>query len=447
MDEEMQDFVEFDPDYEFDAARFYDFTRLESFSEAEEAQLWFRFAPSYPPSPFNVKVNWSEDCAVAEVVDCMSSDGGDTSEGGSTREIEDGGSEYYTEIDPDIEKLKSKPLSKSSKLKTSTFMKPTVSHLAKQSKERSQKFVTKAYERDTLIQPGFECEATKRQKLESGYQRKVAQLKHHAPLSHKSSKKVGSVETSSINHRSKVTIPREPDLETAQRAKNRRFRPKNASEGCQQGDQLPYTFKARPLNRKILEAPSLALPKRSKPKSPVFQMFQLKTMERAMQHSSASVLSAHDLNSVISSESTKDNGPLSESAFEQNHEALDRFKAGFSNKKFPSKRHTRVVWNNKNVPNIPTDLKEPAEKQPSEIPPIELFNKLSLKSECGTSIYKSKSDQVTKRSKENKPGSIQHEFKRILGKVNNCEGTRMNPDITYQHHMNRYIVVGSWAKP
>ena len=40
---------------------------------------------------FNVKVNWSEDFAVAEVVDCMSSDGGDTSEGGSTREIEDGG--------------------------------------------------------------------------------------------------------------------------------------------------------------------------------------------------------------------------------------------------------------------------------------------------------------------------------------------------------------------
>ena len=38
-----------------------------------------------------MKVNWSEDCAVAEVVDCMSSDGGDTSEGGSTREIEDGG--------------------------------------------------------------------------------------------------------------------------------------------------------------------------------------------------------------------------------------------------------------------------------------------------------------------------------------------------------------------
>lgn len=46
----MEDFFEFDLDYEYDAACFYDFTRPESLSESEEAQLWFRFAPSYPPS-------------------------------------------------------------------------------------------------------------------------------------------------------------------------------------------------------------------------------------------------------------------------------------------------------------------------------------------------------------------------------------------------------------
>lgn len=46
----MQDFIEFDPDYEFDAARFYDFTSPESLSDSEEAERWFRFAPSYPPS-------------------------------------------------------------------------------------------------------------------------------------------------------------------------------------------------------------------------------------------------------------------------------------------------------------------------------------------------------------------------------------------------------------
>lgn len=436
----MEDFIEFDPDYEFDAARFYDFTRPEPLFESEEAQRWFRFAPTYPPSPFNVKVNWSEDFAVPEVADAASSGSGDASEVASSREIEDGGSEYYyTDMAPDIEILKKESLSKSSKLKTSTLMKPTASHLAKQSKARSQKFGTEVYETGTHIQPGFECEATKRQKLESGYQRKVAQLKHQAPFSHKLSKKVGSVDKNSIYHRCKVTIPKEPDLETAQRATNRRFRSKNASEAGQQVDHNPYTFKARPLNRKILESPSLAPPKRSKPQMPVFQMFQLKTMERAMQHSSASVLSAHDLNSVISSECTNYNGPLSESALEQNHEALDKFKAQYSNNKVPSRRHTRAVWNDKKVPIIPTDLKDPAEKQPSAKPPIELFNKLSLKSEFGTALYKAKSNQVTKRSKENKPGSIQPELKRFVGKPNNCESTRRNPEIAYQYNMNRSL--------
>lgn len=42
--------VEIDIDYEFDAARFFDFTREESVDEAREAEMWFDFAQSYPPS-------------------------------------------------------------------------------------------------------------------------------------------------------------------------------------------------------------------------------------------------------------------------------------------------------------------------------------------------------------------------------------------------------------
>lgn len=38
------------PDYEFDAAQFFDFTRPETRSEEEEAELWFNSAPVYPPS-------------------------------------------------------------------------------------------------------------------------------------------------------------------------------------------------------------------------------------------------------------------------------------------------------------------------------------------------------------------------------------------------------------
>lgn len=56
MEEEMEvelpvfEAREIDLEYEFDAARFFDFTREESFAEAREAELWFESAPNYPPS-------------------------------------------------------------------------------------------------------------------------------------------------------------------------------------------------------------------------------------------------------------------------------------------------------------------------------------------------------------------------------------------------------------
>lgn len=48
----MEQFVyeEIDPDYEFDASRFYDFTLPETNTEAREAERWFESAESYPPS-------------------------------------------------------------------------------------------------------------------------------------------------------------------------------------------------------------------------------------------------------------------------------------------------------------------------------------------------------------------------------------------------------------
>lgn len=56
MDEEMEvepvifEAYEVDIEYEFDAARYFDFTREESFDEASQAELWFQSAGSYPPS-------------------------------------------------------------------------------------------------------------------------------------------------------------------------------------------------------------------------------------------------------------------------------------------------------------------------------------------------------------------------------------------------------------
>lgn len=58
MDEEMEEnsvmytftAIEIDLDYEFDAARFFDFSRDESLQETLEAELWFQSRGSYPPS-------------------------------------------------------------------------------------------------------------------------------------------------------------------------------------------------------------------------------------------------------------------------------------------------------------------------------------------------------------------------------------------------------------
>lgn len=41
---------EVDIDYEFDAARYFNFTREETPVEARRAELWFESAKSYPPS-------------------------------------------------------------------------------------------------------------------------------------------------------------------------------------------------------------------------------------------------------------------------------------------------------------------------------------------------------------------------------------------------------------
>lgn len=43
-------FFDFEPDYEFDAPRFFDFSFPESQSDINVAESWFRTAPSYPPS-------------------------------------------------------------------------------------------------------------------------------------------------------------------------------------------------------------------------------------------------------------------------------------------------------------------------------------------------------------------------------------------------------------
>ncbi|XP_060175572.1 uncharacterized protein LOC132606177 [Lycium barbarum] len=111
--------------------------------------------------------------------------------------------------------LKSEP--RSSNARVSTLMKPTASHLAKL---RSLKPPSKKDERSSWNSSVSYNAAPKRQKLESGYLRKV-------------------------------TVPRDPQLETMQRAQRRSFRSNNDSESSDHAKDRGHPSKSQPLNTKL----------------------------------------------------------------------------------------------------------------------------------------------------------------------------------------------------
>lgn len=86
-------------------------------------------------------------------------------------------------------------------------------------------------------------------------------------------------------HPLKLTRPKEPDLVTSQRARPTRI--KSSAELEEEMIANMPKFKARPLNKKILEAPTLAALPRRTPQLPEFQEFNLKTSERALLHVNA----------------------------------------------------------------------------------------------------------------------------------------------------------------
>ncbi|CAN6705578.1 unnamed protein product [Malus baccata var. baccata] len=201
MDEEMVEFVreafeggEIDMDYEFDAPKFYDFTRPETGREAEEAEEWLRSSGGYQPSLYEV-------VSYCHVLWCFNTIRTPYSHGSR-----------YSNTKPKSPG-KSPPLSRSS-----TLMKPTASQLAKQNHcrevhsnrllRRMAKKLRKLDEKSQNSPPPM-----KRQKLEAGCVRKVAeQLKHQPLWLHK----VGADAA-----RPKVTVLKEPNLETANRAQRR----------------------------------------------------------------------------------------------------------------------------------------------------------------------------------------------------------------------------------
>lgn len=220
-----------------------------------------------------------------------------------------------------------------------------------------------------------------------------------------------TAEQNSACSKLKLTIPRDPDLKTAHRAQ--RIRPKDVAEAEHVTTAAPR-FKARPLNRKILDAPSMSLPKRSTPQLPEFQEFHLKTGERAMQQTSATSLSSLHCNDSVKGFDKKTAVSVLENRIRDlrrpttmsapKYDGLGfthNFKARPLNKKIlPSK----VFRNNKQETTEPMEHNFYTEKGVQHNPLIEVFSKLSLTSEVQSNNGShSKLPQHSRMCKKEKP--------------------------------------------
>ncbi|KAH7692462.1 TPX2 protein [Dioscorea alata] len=429
--------VEVDLDYEFDAARFFDFCRAESDVEFREAELWFESAGSYPPSPFIATMKAWTDVAVENVNTLPKYKDEDKSNtliiqgefnmGVEYSELDkkDKGLGGHRHTSQSMRKGMKKSFAAGPFSRGSTLMKPTASLLAKQNKPqevknssesflRHQKLLVGKSEKSSEDPFGNVYQAAKRQKLEGGHLFKVADSKQQMDLIHKVPQK---------NSRLKLTIPREPELETAQRAQRVRIqvhRTKTANPTQDGMASAPSAFKARPLNRKILEAPSLPLHQKSKPQLPEFQEFKLMTSERAIQHSLAapSSLIANSCASNCASEicsvgsrrlpcQHSSTSQLQKNAKLDGSGVVAKFKARPLEKKiFSSKGDIGVFRSIKQETTTPKEFNFETSKKFQQNPPIDLFSKLSLNSEAQQSnaslVIISQSIPVIKKgSKEN----------------------------------------------
>ncbi|XP_010277432.1 PREDICTED: protein TPX2 isoform X3 [Nelumbo nucifera] len=521
MDEEMEDILEFvvveiDLDYEFDASRYFDFSRDETLEETRQAELWFETAGSYPPSPFIAKLNLTEDILAENVNTSPKSklegntntvtSGSNIGTGSEFYECnedttdhecmnrgvvinlpigdsqnaqdEQQGLSFFDHMAKDISKAKTKPPLKTALPRASTLMKPTASHLAKQNQprevggsrflKRSSKPMVKYSDKSLENYSVIESQAAKRQKLEGGHLNKITEIKQQTNLIHKAPKKSviqdGLSDCNVTHGRLKLTIPREPELETAQRAQ--RIRRKNSTMLGENVKPMEHTFKARPLNRKILEAPSLLSHQKSMPHLPEFQEFHLKTSERAARFSSAASSSLpfnkstqvlHKLNtcSIMQNDTTDSKRPVPVGAPKEEHELMINFKARPLNKKiFSSKGEMGIFRNNKREATVPMEFNFSTTKRFQHHPPIELFSKLSLASELQqNTVAQQKLPQFTslptKGSKENRLESFQKEYgvshvskeksQWLVGKQIQFGASREISEIGLQFNMSRSL--------
>ncbi|CAN6913968.1 unnamed protein product, partial [Brassica oleracea] len=403
---------EIDMEYEFDTARWYDFTRMELPAESEAAELWFHSAPSYAPSPFVTTLLLREEVS-HDITDEDEEVTADVC--GINREIyhqhphlnKNGptvSNHNHSDNKPKFRAQSSiRPTSRNS-----TLMRPTASQLAKQN--HASKFPMQVGQIHEKGLCGTEVQAAKRQKLDGGLLRKVAGTKQEMSFVHKIHKKDTTLDRNSQHTRIKLTTPHEHDFATSQRAHKIRH---NNDQKLEQDSTAVYRFKARPFNRKIFDAPSLPIRKKSTPKLTEFQEFHLKTSERAMQHSSAVTKRSNQWNHAykgpdksnitdvfdgVSMESRKPSGM--DISKHDLSEGKHVFKARLLNKKFPGKDETDSEM-------ATQEFNFQPEKRVQQDLPTDLFSKLSIKSELKQNNGSCLRFTQAKGFKENRVNSFQ----------------------------------------
>ncbi|KAL9284288.1 putative TPX2 central domain-containing protein [Arabidopsis thaliana] len=254
------DDFEFDIDFEFDAPRFYDFSRPELYSETEEIEIWFQSSGNYPPSPFSPKFNWkfepfkqiTNTISESKPVEIIESSEAET---GLNCKDKFNGFIYYNQTVKDVSKKKSKSKTKTS---NSTLTRPTASLLARQNKPLdiySVQLLTRCQR--SLAKFGENVSPILVSKLQN---QDINRQKQEAKVAH-------------VSSRAKLTVPKEPNLRTAERSERHSFRSKVNT----QREQIATSSSKRHIRNKNinLEPPiSTYLPKTNTPRS---QHFQAKT--------------------------------------------------------------------------------------------------------------------------------------------------------------------------
>ncbi|CAA0816222.1 Protein TPX2 [Striga hermonthica] len=210
----------------------------------------------------------------------------------------------------------------------------------------------------------------------------------------------GAAGTMKTKPRLTLTRPKTPEFETSQRVRSTKI--KSSAELEEEAMAKIPKFKARPLNKKIFEAPALPPLPRSTPHPPEFKEFHLVTMSRAIQNAETST--------VVSTESTATQNhqwkpnhltapkspllqtslrarpPTIKSTEELEKEELEnipQFKARPLNKKiFESKGEMGIFSHMKKPITIPEEFHFAIDKRIT--PPVavvDLFDKLSINSQ------------------------------------------------------------------